>query len=102
MTMSFPCCRRVCVLVVIASAMLAGTLSRVPAGDEPDDKDVPRLILRFQDKQLKGKSMGVAMRFGLQAVTPGKPAKNLTFDPTGWTNNTCLKIDGDPRLFGTT
>src|SRR5207248_6516282 len=43
-----------------------------------------------------------SMRFGLVMVdeTAGGREKRLTFRPTGITNNTCVKLDGNEWLFG--
>jgi hypothetical protein len=55
----------------------------------------PRLLARYND----------AMRFGitmLKEPDPEQPGKNkrLTYDESGATNNTCIKIDDDDLLFG--
>jgi hypothetical protein len=42
------------------------------------------------------------MRFGIRALAGGPDGapRRLTFDEWGRTNNACLRIDGDERLFG--
>jgi hypothetical protein len=80
---------------------------QVTAGEgEPDDKDIPRIRVQFQDKQAnrvtgpKGATLAPTMRFGVEIVKKGQPPKRLTFHSAGVSNNTCLKIDGSERLFG--
>src|SRR5262249_20738922 len=102
MNMLVPCFRRVSIVAFLVTALLTWHLSTGFAGDEPEEKEVPRIGLKFHDKPLAGSSLGVTMRFGLYTLKDGKLLKKLTSDPQGLTNNTCLKIDGNPRLFGTT
>src|SRR5262249_35955914 len=100
MNMLVPCFRRVSVVAFLVTALLTWHLSKGSAGDEPEDKDVPRIGLKFHDERIDGSSLEATMRFGLHTLKNGKPLKNLTSHPLGITNNTCLKIDGKPRLFG--
>jgi hypothetical protein len=75
--------------------------------DKSKDKDLPRLKLQFHDKPMpritaKGLMLAASMRFGLetQPVKKGEIPKLLTFHRAGLSNNTCVKIDGSERLFG--
>ncbi|HEV3263517.1 MAG TPA: hypothetical protein VG013_42165 [Gemmataceae bacterium] len=69
----------------------------------------PRIAIRLHDGK-KGDELDKlvpepSMRFGLVMLDPGNtdakaPPKRLTFDEWGRTNNTCLLLDGQERLFG--
>jgi hypothetical protein len=63
----------------------------------------PRLALRFHDTSNPvnnggGYSIAPSMRFGLSVIDTGK---KLIAQDIGRSNNTCVRIDGTERLFGT-
>jgi hypothetical protein len=93
-------------MVVLGAAGLtvAGTLDN-PAEPESKTPAKETALLKVQFHEGDREFPPPTMRFGL--LLPQLPArlqqsnvKLLTFDPWGWTNNTCLKIDGAESLFG--
>lgn len=74
------------------------------AADEPPIDTTPRIAVRFQ-VNTDNNFDSATMRFGIVMLTekdpknPNRP-KRLTYAENGLTNNTCLRVDGDQRLFG--
>jgi hypothetical protein len=66
----------------------------------------PRIAVAFDYPKLSGPAAnpGTTLTFGLVMVDPSRPdeahPKRLTFDPTGLTNSTVVRIDGKDFVFG--
>jgi hypothetical protein len=91
---------------VLALALLLGGVGLTAAGPESkeSDKDAPLLRLVFHDRGDRSLAEPT-MRFGILLPTMPEPrlpakVKQLTFAPLLWTNNTCVKLDGNESLFG--
>lgn len=78
-------------LVGLHDLFLKGDGGSVEGGD-----GIPRITINFHERGVPHLSYP-SMRFGLVMTN----SKKLTYDETGLTNNTCLRVDGSERLFGT-
>jgi hypothetical protein len=72
----------------------------------PSDGNFPNLLGRLEDPEPRiGVKFNSSMRFGilmLQERDPLEPEKfkRLTMAEDGWSNNTCIRLDGHENLFG--
>jgi hypothetical protein len=98
--------------VVVLGAVLRDCLAPVHSKEAPQREvdSVPRIAIYHHDQKKNDDldklwltDLQPTMRFGVVTArhAKGAPAKRLTFDPWGRTNNTCLRLGGkDERLFG--